>query len=102
MTATLRVERKFGGIIDKTRDWEVFLDGRQIGSVGYAKTVDLTIPPGRHAVRVGLGKHLSHEKTFEVLGGATASFHCRAQLWWPMMIAATFKNDLWITLKQHS
>jgi hypothetical protein len=100
MTATLRVERKLGGIIDKTRDWDVFLDGNQIGSVGYTKTVDLAIPPGSHTVRVGLGKHLSHEKNFDVSEGATVSFHCRAQLWWPMMIAATFKNELWITLKQ--
>jgi hypothetical protein len=102
MSATLRVERLFGGIIDKRRDWEVLLDGNQVGAVGYAQTVDVAIAPGSHTLRVGLGNHSSHEKSFEVADGAVATFRCRAQLLWPLMIAATFKNDLWITLKEHS
>ncbi|MFZ0668334.1 MAG: hypothetical protein WAM97_21475 [Acidimicrobiales bacterium] len=98
--ATLKLTRKTGGIIDMNRAWEVEIDGKVVGSVDYRTTVEIPISPGTHTLRVFLGRHLSRPRTFEAPDGGVVSFHCRAQLFWPMFIASVIKPDLWIILRQ--
>jgi hypothetical protein len=98
--ATLKLTRKIGGIIDKNRAWNIEIDGNVVGSIDYRSSVEITISPGTHTLRVLLDRHLSRPRTFDAPDGGVVSFHCRAQMFWPMFIASVIKPDLWIILRQ--
>ncbi|MHB8451301.1 MAG: hypothetical protein ACYDAQ_12745 [Mycobacteriales bacterium] len=99
-TATLQLSRKWGGIIDRHREWQILIDGDVVGSIADQKTVELSVEPGRHAMRLSSGRHFSPERSFEAADGQVVSFSCRGAMAWPMYVAALIKPDLWISLKQ--
>jgi ABC-type transport system involved in multi-copper enzyme maturation permease subunit len=99
-TATLRVSRKWGGVIDRSREWQIIVDGNEMGSIASQKMVELSIEPGRHTVRLGSHRHTSPERSFEAEDGRVVSFRCRGAMGWPVYLAALVKPDLWISLRQ--
>jgi hypothetical protein len=99
-TATLRLSRRWGGVLDLTRGWPIVMDGHVVGSIGGKKTVELSIQPGQHTLQVGEHRRVSPERSFEVADGQLASFWCRGARPWPVYLAALIKPDLWISLKQ--
>ena len=50
-------------------------------------------------MRLSVQRHVSPVRSFEAADGEVVGFWCRAQMLWPLEIAALIKNDLWITLK---
>ncbi len=99
MAATkLRLSRRWGGILTK-RDWEVQVDGKKVGSIAYRQSIELRIAPGHHTLRVGSRRQVSPVRSFDVAKGEVVSFWCRSVLFWPVMLAAFVKKDLWINLK---
>ncbi len=97
-SATFCLSRRWGGLIDYNRSWQIEIDGDVVASIAPRGTVEVPLTPGRHAVRVCLNRHLSPERTFEVSSGETVSFWCRAAMLWPRYLAALVKHDLWISL----
>ena len=98
--ATLLLSRKWGGLVDRNREWQIVIDGNVVGSIASQRTVELPVEPGRHALRLRSHGHFSPERSFEAADGQVVSFSCRAATLWPMYLAALVKPDLWIFLKQ--
>jgi hypothetical protein len=99
MAATLRLSRKWGGVIDHNREYQIEIDGKVAGSIASQQTVELPVGPGHHTLRLSAGRHVSPDRSFDAADGQVVSFWCRAQGLWPMYFAALVKPDLWITLK---
>jgi ABC-2 type transport system permease protein len=99
-TATLSLSRKWGGLIDRSREWQIEIDGNVVGSIAAQKTVELPVEPGRHVLRLNSHRHFSPERSFEAADRQVVSFWCRAATLWPMYLAALIKPGLWISLKQ--
>jgi ABC-2 type transport system permease protein len=99
-TATLKLSRRWGGLIDRTREWQVSIDGTIAGSIASQQTIELPVQPGRHTLRLSAHRHVSPERSFEASEGEVVGFWCRAAMLWPIYIAALIKPDLWITLRQ--
>ena len=96
-TATLMLSRKWGGI--DTRTWQIIIDGNTAGEIGKQQTVELPVGPGRHTLRLRSSQRfVSPERSFEATGGQVIRFSCRAAMFWPRMLAALVKHDLWIAL----
>lgn len=98
--ATLRVTRRYGGLVYARSSFAIVLDGQVIGAVASEQTVELPIAPGQHTLRLGAGRHISPIRTFAVDPGEVANFWCRGQMLWPLYLAALVKPDLWIALKR--
>jgi hypothetical protein len=98
--ATLKLSRKWGGLIDRNREWQVEIDGKSVGHIASRQTVEVSVEPGRHTLRLSTHRHFSPERSFQASGGQVVSFRCRAATLWPLYVAALVKPDLWISLKQ--
>ena len=51
MSATLRLTGHIGGIAFASQKWPIVID-KIVGSIGHGETVDLSIEPGRHTLRL--------------------------------------------------
>ena len=69
-------------------------------SIANQETVEVAIRPGHHSLRLGEGRRVSQERSFDVAQGEVISFRCHSPRFWPQMVAAQLKPDLWISLKQ--
>jgi hypothetical protein len=43
---------------------------------------------------------MSPERSFDVAQDEAVSFRCHSPRFWPQLVAAQVKSDLWITLKR--
>ena len=69
-----------------------------MGAIANEETVEVSVEPGHHTVRLGQGRHLSPRRPFDVAEGETVTLNCHGPRFWPMLLAALVKSDLWITL----
>jgi hypothetical protein len=100
MAATLRLTRKWGGLTERTIEWQILLDGETVGTIAKAQTVELSIGNGYHTLRVKSPRHHSPQRSFYAEEDEVVSFSCRAAMIWPQYVAALIAPDLWISLKQ--
>ena len=98
--ATLVLSRRWGGLIDRNREWQVEIDGDVVGSIARQKSVEFPVDPGHHTLRLSSHRHSSPQRSFEAAAGQVVRFRCRAATLWPRYVAALIKPDLWISLKQ--
>lgn len=103
---TLRLERRFT-ILDRrttlgvggNEPWTIAIDGTAVGAVARQETVEVAVEPGHHTLRLGQGRHLSPERSFDVAQDEVVSFYCHGPRYgWAQLLAALVKNDFWITL----
>lgn len=99
-SATLTVTRKWGGLLDRNRDWQIEVDGNVVGSIASRSTVSLSVPAGGHTVRLRANRHHSPSRAFDAEAGQVVHFWCRAAMSWPQYVAALVKPDLWISLRR--
>ncbi|MBO0693469.1 MAG: hypothetical protein J2P58_11275 [Acidimicrobiaceae bacterium] len=97
-SGTLSITRRWGGPV-YPGPFPVEVDGKVIASLRSMETVELPVEAGRHTVRLGSGRHVSPARSFEIADGEMVSFWCRGLMLWPLMVAALFKPDLWITFR---
>jgi hypothetical protein len=103
--ATLRLSRTWGGnaisgvLSGRNEGWDIALDGKVVGTIAYQETVEVAMPPGHHTLRLGEGRHVSQQLSFEVADDEAVSYECHGPRLWPRMLAAQLRPDLWITLK---
>jgi len=98
--AIVRLARTWSGI-GTGAPWDIAIDGIVVGSIANKETVDVAVAPGQHTLRLGSGRHRSAERSFDVAQDELVGFSCHGPLFWPMLLAALVKSDLWISLKQY-
>ncbi|MGA8014310.1 MAG: hypothetical protein WCB85_00130 [Candidatus Dormiibacterota bacterium] len=105
--ATLRLSRGYAGnpisglLSGKNERWDIELDGRVVGQLAYEETVEVSVAPGHHSLRLGQGRHLSARRSFEVAEGEMVSYQCHGPRFPPVFLAGAIKPDLWIALKRN-
>ena len=99
---TVRLVRTWSGIAigGQGEQWDIAIDGVVVGSIAGKETVEVAVGPGHHTLRLGSGRHRSRERAFDVGPGEVVGFSCRGPRFWPELLVALVKNDLWISLRQ--
>ena len=100
--ATIRLVRTWSGIGigAQNEQWNIAIDGTVVGSIANKETVEVSVEPGHHTLRLGSGRHRSVEPSFDGVQDEVVGFRCHGPRVWPMLVAALVKNDLWITLRR--
>ena len=98
--ATVRLVRAWSGIGigAQNEQWNIAIDGIVVGSIANKETVEVDVAPGHHTLRLGSGRHRSVERSFDVAQDEVAAFSCNGPRFWPLLLAALVRPDLWITL----
>jgi hypothetical protein len=99
---TVRLVRTWSGIGigGQSEQWDIAIDGIVVGSIASKETVEVAVAPGHHTLRLGSGRHRSAERSIDVTQGDVVGFSCYGPRFWPLLLAALVKNDLWITLRR--
>jgi hypothetical protein len=99
--ATLRLSRTWSGIGigAQSEQWNIGIDGVIVGSIANKETVEVSVEPGHHTLRLGSGRHRSQERSFDVAEGEVVGFRAHGPRIWPMLVAALVNPDLWISLR---
>jgi len=101
MSATLRLTREVSFAIELRRGrFEILLDGDGIGSIDRDETVEESLEPGHHTLRVRRGRYSSRDRSFDVSDGEVAAFRCHGANLWPIYVASIVVPTLAITLKR--
>jgi hypothetical protein len=100
--ATVRLARTWSGIGfgAQSEQWNIAIDGIVVGSIANKETVEVAVEPGHHTLRLGSGRHRSVERAFDLAQDEVAGFSCYGPRFWPLLLAALVKPDLWITLRR--
>ncbi len=100
--ATVRLVRLWSGIGigAQSQQWDIAIDGTVVGSIANRETVEVAVAPGHHTLHLGSGRRRSAERSFDVAQDEVAAFSCHGPRFWPQLLAALVKNDLWITLRR--
>jgi hypothetical protein len=100
VSAKLRLTREGFGIELRRGPFDIALDDKSIGSIERHETVEKSLEPGHHTLRVGRGRYSSHELSFDAAEGDTITFRCHGAMVWPRYVASILKPDLAISLKR--
>jgi hypothetical protein len=100
VSATLRVTRETSGVELRRGQFEVAADGRTVGSVKAGETVETTLEPGRHTLRIRKGRYSTRDCSFDAADSEIVSFRCHGAILWPRYVASLIKPDLGIWLKR--
>jgi hypothetical protein len=95
---TLKLTRKGFGMELRCGQFEISVDGRNIGSLNYGDTVEAQVEPGHHTLRIRAGRYSSRDYSFDAADGEVASFRCHGAMVWPRWVASFVKPDLAISL----
>lgn len=100
MSATLRVTREGLGVELRRGQFEISVDGKSAGSVKYGETAETPLEPGRHTLRIRVGRYSSRDCSFDATGSEIVRFRCHGAMVWPRYVASLVKPDLGISLKR--
>jgi ABC-2 type transport system ATP-binding protein len=109
-TSTLRLARspRLSSHSDRVRIWRVVIDGVDVGAIPNQRTIEFSVEPGEHRLRVRSTPFLySPEVVFEVVAGKVTRFVCLPRSLSPLIITrwlvwlliSLVRHDLWIELK---
>lgn len=96
----MRLARKWGGVTERDVAWQITLDDRAVDTIPRGQAVEMPIERGYHTLQVNSERHHSPRRSFQAADGEVVDFSCRAASIWPLWVAALFKPDLWISLRQ--
>jgi hypothetical protein len=88
MPATLQLTHKAIGAEVRRRPYDVVVDGQRVGSVDMNGTIERTLEPGPHTLRVRDGRKSSSTETFEAADGEIVSFRCTGKRFLPIFLAS--------------
>ena len=109
-TSTLRLARapRLSSHSDRVRTWHVVIDGVDVGSIPNQRTLEFSVEPGEHRLRVRSTPYLcSPEVVFEAAAGKETRFICHPRSlsplivtrWLVWLLISLVRHDLWIELK---
>ena len=108
--ATLRIARRRGKLNTSRRGraWSVLLDGINVGSIMNEQTLDLSVEPGRHTLRLRSTRYLlSPEQPFDAFEDQTLGYVCEPRSlspiifirWLVWLLISMVNHNLWISLQ---
>jgi ABC-2 type transport system ATP-binding protein len=108
--ATVRIARRRGkrNTSRSGRAWSVLLDGRNVGSIVNELTLDLSVEPGHHTLRLQSTRYLlSPEQPFDAYEGQTLGYVCEPRSlspiiftrWLVWLLISLVNHNLWISLQ---
>jgi hypothetical protein len=100
VSATLSLTREGTGIELRRGPFEIELDGGSVGSITRHKTVETSVEPGHHTLRIRSGRYSSQDHSFDVDDGEVVNFRTHGAMVWPRYVASIVKPDLAISLKR--
>ncbi|MGN6125159.1 MAG: hypothetical protein ACTHON_01215 [Humibacter sp.] len=98
MSATLQLSHKSIGAEVRRGDYDILLDGKQVGSVAMNDTFETSIEPGRHTLQLRSGKDSSRIKSFDAADGDIVSFHGTGKSILPVFLASIVVRSLRLNL----
>jgi hypothetical protein len=75
------------------------VDGKVAGSIPSEHTVEISVGPGHHTLRLCSGRNISPEHSFDLSSGESISFRTHGATIWPINVTALATRDLGIVLK---
>lgn len=97
--ATLKLTRHGDFAFELRRGpFEIEVDGRVVGSIGYNESFETRVDPGQHTVQVKKGRYSSQQHTFDAARGDVVSFRCHGAMLWPRFVASFLVPSLGIAL----
>ena len=99
MAATLKLTRETIGAEVHRRPFEVFVDGKGVGSFALHDTFETPGEPGSHTLEIREGRYSSRELPFQVTDGQLISFNSQGKRILPIFLAAFVVPSLALTLK---
>ena len=100
LSATLTLTREGTGIELRRGPFEVTVDGNNLGSIQRHETVEESLEPGHHTLRLQAGRYSSQVRSFDVSDGEVIRFRCHGAMVWPRYVASILKPDLAISLRR--
>jgi hypothetical protein len=100
VSATLRLTREGVGIELRRGRFEIFVDGKSVGSLERHQEVEIPVEPGHHALRIRAARYSSQDHSFDVADGDAVNFRVHGAMIWPRYVASIVKPDLAISLKR--
>jgi hypothetical protein len=81
--------------------YKISIDGGVVGAIAAGETVEVSVTPGRHSLRLlGGGRNRSPLRALEVAEDEVVSYRCHGPRYGPpYVVAALIKPDLWISLR---
>ncbi|MFY9887204.1 MAG: hypothetical protein WAK71_02755 [Streptosporangiaceae bacterium] len=101
MPPTVVLERKTTGIMElRRKPFRVILDGDSAGSIDRNQTVELSVEPGPHTLKVRVGRYSSQACSFNAANGSNIRFRCNGAILWPQYVASLFVPTIGLKLKR--
>jgi hypothetical protein len=100
MSPTLRLTREARGIELRRGRFEVLVDGTRVQSFDRNETVEISLEPGHHTLRILAGRYSSRDQSFDVADGEVINFRSHGAMIWPTYVASIVKPNLAISLKR--
>jgi hypothetical protein len=88
MPATLQLTHKAIGAEVRRGAYDVVVDGKRVGSVEMNGTIERSLEPGRHTLRVHSGRKSSSTETFDAAESEVVSFRCTGKRFLPIFLAS--------------
>jgi hypothetical protein len=99
VAGTLRVIRESFGIELQRGAFDVVVDGRNVGTIEKKNdSLETSLEPGHHTVRIRKGRYSSAERSFYAVEGESASFRCHGASVWPRWVASRIVPSIAISL----
>jgi hypothetical protein len=88
MAATLKLTHKAIGAEVRRDPYDVVVDGNRVGSVDMNDTIEISIEPGRHTLKLLNGRKSSRAETFDAAEGDVVAFRCTGKSFLPIFLAS--------------
>lgn len=98
MPATLKLQREAIGVEVRRGTYDVFVDGKPVGSVEMHHTIEIPLEPGRHTLQIRNGRNSSRVQTFDAAEGQVIAFRCSGKSFLPIFLLSFFVPSLAISL----
>jgi hypothetical protein len=80
--------------------FDVVVDGKSIGSIGWHEAIEASIEPGRHTLQVRKGRYSSSIRTFDAADDDFIAFKCNRRRHPLILAAALVSPSLAISLSR--
>ena len=100
MPATLKLTRSPIGVEVRRGTYEVFVDGKLVGSIDLHDTAEFPVEAGRHTLQIRNGRNSSRTQTFDVPDNRVVAFRCTGKRFLPLFLLSFVVPNLALVLRR--
>ena len=100
MPATLKLTRSPIGVEVRRGTYEVFVDGKLVGSIDLHATAEFPVEAGRHTLQIRNGRNSSRTQTFDVADDRVVAFRCTGKRFLPLFLLSFVVPNLALVLRR--